>query len=267
MSFILYSMILLTVSVQTSDKTVRPVAIAALLQHDTSAIAVPEGSNVKSMSDLDGKTYASYGGRFEMAIIRQMIRNAGGKGDVIEVLPPKLDCYFNQLAKGAVDSTWIFCGWEGISAEIEGVALRSFSLHDEGVPYGYSPCLLSHPSLLSSHAGRALLQSFLAATERGFQFAAANPIEAAECLIEGSGHPSLTSSKGRDLTLRSQQYLSTRGLYLDEEGRWGRMSHSRWAAFVDWLFQNNLITDRAGQVLSRDSVDVSNLFTNDLLPF
>ena len=54
------------------------------------------------MADLDGKTYASYGGRFEMAILRQMIKNAGGKGDVVEVLPPKLDCFFKSVAKGVL---------------------------------------------------------------------------------------------------------------------------------------------------------------------
>lgn len=35
-----------------------------------------------------------------MAILRQMIKNAGGKGDVVEVLPPKLDCFFKSVAKG-----------------------------------------------------------------------------------------------------------------------------------------------------------------------
>jgi ABC-type nitrate/sulfonate/bicarbonate transport system substrate-binding protein len=76
------------------------VAIATLLQNDTSAIATKANANIKSMADLDGKTYASYGGRFEMAIVRQMIKNAGGKGDVVEVLPPKLDCFFKSVAKG-----------------------------------------------------------------------------------------------------------------------------------------------------------------------
>jgi hypothetical protein len=46
-----------------------------------------------------------------MAIIRQMIKNAGGVGDVIEVNPPKLDC-FDVVLNGEADSTWVFMGWE-----------------------------------------------------------------------------------------------------------------------------------------------------------
>ena len=75
-----------------------------MLQNDTSAITTKANANIKSMADLDGKTYASYGGRFEMAILRQMIKNAGGKGDVVEVLPPKLDCFFKSVAKGFMNN-------------------------------------------------------------------------------------------------------------------------------------------------------------------
>jgi hypothetical protein len=47
--------------------------------------------------------YASYGGRFEMAIIRQLVKqsssgSSGGEGQqVIEKQPPKLDCFDTVL--------------------------------------------------------------------------------------------------------------------------------------------------------------------------
>ena len=56
-------------------------------------------------SDLDGKVYASYGGRFEMAIIRQLVKqssssSSSGEGQhVIEIQPPKLDC-FDAVLRG-----------------------------------------------------------------------------------------------------------------------------------------------------------------------
>ena len=72
-----------------------------------------------------------------------------------------------SLFKGSVDSTWVFLGWEGIAAELDGLELTNFPLSDAGVPYGYSPVLLAHPDLLSTPEKRDQLKTFLAITERG----------------------------------------------------------------------------------------------------
>ena len=55
-------------------------AVATILQDDTSAIASKIGSGIDSASKLDGKTYASYQGRFEMAIVKQMIKDRKSVG-------------------------------------------------------------------------------------------------------------------------------------------------------------------------------------------
>jgi NitT/TauT family transport system substrate-binding protein len=65
----------------------RLVAVAALLQTQTSAIVTLKSSNIDSPKKLDGKRYASYEGRFEMPIVQQLIRDDGGEGLAIEVKP------------------------------------------------------------------------------------------------------------------------------------------------------------------------------------
>ena len=107
------------ISCWTSDAgRIKPIAIAALLQNDGSAIVTKASSGITDPSMLDGHTYASYDGRFEMNIVRQMIKNAGGKGEVIETIPKKLDC-FDALLRGDVDSTWIFLAWEGFCSFLD----------------------------------------------------------------------------------------------------------------------------------------------------
>ena len=69
------------ISCWTTDesKGPKPVCVATLLQASTSAIVTLKGSGISSLAQLDAtKTYASYTGRFEMNIVRQMIKNAGG---------------------------------------------------------------------------------------------------------------------------------------------------------------------------------------------
>jgi len=218
------------------------------------------------LRDLDKKVYASYCGRFEMNIVREVVRRAGGKGDVIETNPPKLDC-FDVVKQGQADATWIFQPWEGVQAEIDGVELNTFPLTEDesGFSYGYSPVLLAHPKLSQGEEETAALRAFLSATSRGFQFAAAHPSEAVEQLVNVSHHPSLLQVS-KEFILRSQTFLSSNKYYLNEtDGSWGRMDDGRWQRFVGWLLDNSLLSDRSGTVVTRDDLDYHLLFTNDFL--
>ena len=128
------------ISCWTSDHldSVKPIAVATVLNKSASAICTMRSSGIINPAQLDGKRYASYEGRFEMAIIRQMIKNAGGKGEIIEVVPEKLKC-FDAVVSNDCQATWIFEGWEGVDARTKGLEINTFDPEDYGVPYGYSP--------------------------------------------------------------------------------------------------------------------------------
>jgi len=249
------------ISCWSSDSgKVKPICIAALLQNDTSAIAVPVSSGITSMAQLDGKKYASYGGRFEMKIIEQMIKDAGGEGTVIEVVPPKLQC-FDSVLSGDCHATWVFMGWEGVQVRNK-VDLKYFPVTASGVPYGYSPCLLASPSLCAEKS--ELLKTFLAVTAKAYQLAAADPKAAALAMLN-SGHPTL-----QDLGLKfledAQEFLSHGGHYLDGNGRWGTMSVDKWERFVNWLCENECLAYRDGSLVSRHALSVGDMVSTSFLP-
>lgn len=241
----------------------RPVCVAAILQNGTSAIVSLASSGITSAAQLDGKKYASYGGRFEMNIIQQMIKNAGGKGETIEVVPPKLQC-FDEVLNGNCDATWIFMGWEGVQVRSK-VDLNVMSLTDCGVPYGraYSPCLIAHPDFLTEK--QDILRRFLEVTSRGYIAASQNPAEAAAALLEVSQHSTL-KVLGADFLVEAQTYLAEGNHILNAEGKWGVMEASRWVDWLNWLTDNKLLTARDGSVIAKDAVNVTDLFTNSFLP-
>ena len=74
-----------------------PQAVAALLQGDTSAIAVLKSSGISRPAQLQSKKYASYGARFEGRIVQQLIRNDGGAGDYTEAALPMLGVWDTVL--------------------------------------------------------------------------------------------------------------------------------------------------------------------------
>ena len=197
----------------------RPVAVAAVLQDDTSAIVSLMSGPVQKLSDLDDHRYASYGGRFEMNIVKQAVQNDGGKGNVIELVPPKLDC-FDHVLRGDSEATWVFTAWEGLMATKKGILLNEFPLKNSRVPYGYSPSLLAHPSLVTEKSD--LLRRFLKVTARGYQYCVTNPHEAAAMLLKTANHPTL-DVLGLSFLEESQALLARGDHIITKSGTWGEM--------------------------------------------
>jgi ABC-type nitrate/sulfonate/bicarbonate transport system substrate-binding protein len=246
------------ISYQTHPEYRSLVAIAAVCQHDTSAIVALGEADIERPADLDGRTYASYGARFEDHIVEQLIRNNGGAGDIDIVTPPKLGIW-NTLVEGEADATWVFMPWEGVLAEREGTELTPFYLDEYDVPYGYTPVMLARPDSIDERAGD--LAAFLGATARGYEFAAEKPAEAAGILAETADGPETLDD--REFLEQSQRTLADH--YLTEEGRWGHMDEGRWSRFVTWLADEEILTTIEGDHIPAAQLDPQDLYTNELL--
>jgi NitT/TauT family transport system substrate-binding protein len=231
-------------------------AVAAVCQRDTSAVVTLESSGIDRPKKLDNATYASYDARFEDHIVRQLIRNDGGEGELEIITPPKLGIP-NTLLEGVADATWVFMPWEGVQAERDGVGLNAFALDDYGVPYGYTPVMLARPTAVEGDADE--LARFLDATRCGYEFAADNPEEAATLLGETADGPGLNDE---EFLVESQRRIAE--AYCTD-GEWGRMRHGRWADFVEWLADESLLRTLDGDHMAAAEVDVDALYTNELL--
>jgi len=244
------------------------VAVAALLQGSTSAICTLKSSGIDSPAKLEGKRYASYGGRFEDAIVAAMVTNAGGDGTKVNFHMLEHHGYdekesmgagsvvASHLEHGVSDSTWIFEHWEGELAKRAGQELNYFRLDDFAIPYGYAPVLLAQSETVSLDSTKA----FLEATAEGWCRAAADPAKAAAALC-ACGHPSLS-----DAAFVKASAVALKDAILTADGKWGVMEEGRWVEFVDFLAAQNILTDRDGKEIPREAVDAAALFTNSALP-
>lgn len=260
--------------------------IAAVLSKSTSAIVTKKSSGIDRPAKLDGKNYASYGARYEGRIIQQMIKHDGGKGDYNEQALPPLGLW-NDMLDQKHDAAWVFMGWEGVEAERRGIELNVFKLEDYGVPYGYSPLLMTTEDVLEKQP--EMIRKFLAASAEGYKFAAENPEEAArlffDAVEEQTADQPLPTPLDLDMVIESQKYISK--YLLDDQGRWGVMEAKVWDDFLDWLSNNGLLTSKlqsrkpdgkdstsldglrqgdVGESIPRESVASAALFTNEFLP-
>jgi ABC-type nitrate/sulfonate/bicarbonate transport system substrate-binding protein len=232
-------------------------SVYAITQKTDVVIGVRADSDITSPAQLDGKTYAGYGSPMEVPMLTYVIKAAGGTGQFKDVTL-NTDAY-QALYAGQADFALPEPTWEVIQAQLVGKPLRTFDLADYGFPAIYSAIIASSHKYLSAHADIA--RKFIAAVQKGYQYATQHPQQAANLLIQAN-ESVLGAQKqlvDQSALLEAQQY------YKPTSGAIGSQTAARWKALTDFLFQNGLLTNSAGKPLATEP-DPSSLFTNAYLP-
>jgi ABC-type nitrate/sulfonate/bicarbonate transport system substrate-binding protein len=234
------------------------VSVAAILQKTASAIGVLADGPIQRPRDLDGKTYAGFGYPNEDPTLKFVIKADGGKG---EFKTATLDAAaYEALFNHQADFTIPFTAWEGVEAEQRGIKLRYFQFADYGFPDYYQVVLACDRQWLDKEPDAA--KRFVAATARGFQFAADHPDEAAAILV--SENPGVFDAN-KDLPNASQEFLDQGHYLVDANGVFGTQTLERWTGYSTFLFDQGLLVDSAGKPLPK-ALDYARLFTNADLP-
>lgn len=226
------------------------VSIATLLPHNDSSLMALAGEGVARPRDLEGKTYGGYGGSLERELIDTLVACDGGDPARVEFVEVGNIDYLAGMDQDRFDFVWVFEGWDALRArEIEGRALDSLAFVDYGhcIPDWYTPILIAGGALIGDDP--ELVRDFLDATTRGYEYAIANPDEAARMLLAAA--PELD----RELVIASARYHAVR--YREEGRPWGVQRRSVWVRFEEFLRASGL-TDAPA--------DVDAAFTNDFLP-
>ncbi|WP_053217473.1 ABC transporter substrate-binding protein [Virgibacillus senegalensis] len=223
------------------------VSIAAIIQHNTSGFASPKEKEITSPKDFEGKTYGGWGAPVEKAVIESLMKQE--KADVAKVDMVNMgDTDFFTAVERDIDFAWIYYGWTGVEAELRGEELNMQYLTDysEKLDY-YTPVLTTSEQKIADDP--EIVEAFVAAVSKGYQFAADHPDEAADILTEAV--PDLDA----ELVKASQQWLSPK--YQDDAPRWGEQQQQTWENYADWMYENDLLDQE---------LEAEKAFTNKFLP-
>ena len=230
------------------------VSIAAIMQHNTSALVTLKSSGITRPSQLDGKIYGGFGAPYENAVVSEIIKHDGGQGKFKNVT---LDVDAMQaLQSKRVDFAWVFEGWEVIQAQRQGTQLNVFPITDYGVADYYTPNIISSPNEIQQKPD--LLRRFMAATEKGYDYARTHPQEAAQDLISKAPKGTFPDT---GLVLQSQQYLSPR--YVDNGRKWGLQDAEAWHGYPEFILNSGGVQDASGKMVK--SLNFDAMYTNKFL--
>jgi ABC-type nitrate/sulfonate/bicarbonate transport system substrate-binding protein len=223
------------------------VALAAVIQHNTSGFAAPVSKNIKSPADFAGKTYGGWGSPIESAILKTLMEKNQADFSKLKVVNVGTADFFTSVESN-IDFEWIYYGWTGIEAEQRDMALDFIELKDQDQTLDfYSPIIITTENKISQDP--ELVKKFMQATSQGYQYAIAHPEEAGKILIKQ------VPDINQQLVMASQAYLSPR--YQGDAARWGEMKIEVWKNFADFMYKNGII---------EHNIAAEKAFTNEFLP-
>ncbi len=231
------------------------VSIAAIIQHNTSALVALARPGIKSPKDLDGKVYGGFGAPYEGAVVSAVIRHAGGQGTFKNVTL-SIDT-MQALETRQIDFAWVFEGWEVIQAQQAGFQLAVFPITAYGIPDYYTPNIIASPQEIQKQP--ALLHRFMTATAEGYAFARANIHDSAQMLIDKAG---ASNFPNQGLVFASQAFLSKH--YTDPGHAWGLQDAAAWQGYPGFMLRNHDILDANNKPLT--SMNFAALYTNQFTP-
>ncbi len=223
------------------------VSIAAVIQHNTSGFAAPADKGIKTPKDFEGKKYGGWGSPIEQATLDLLMKKDQADASKVETISIG-DADFFTAVKRDIDFAWIYYAWTGVEAELRGDQIDMIYLTDYASELDYyTPVLIANEQLIAEQP--ELVEKFMKATAKGYQFAIDQPQEAGEVLA--AAEPDLD----KELVIASQKWLSPR--YQDDAARWGEQKLEVWSNYAQWMSSNELLSK---------PFDPEAAFTNAFLP-
>ena len=226
-----------------------PVAsIATLFQHNTSGFAAPRDRGITGPADFENLRYAGWGSDLESVMIRTVMEGVDADFSTVTMINIGMLDFTTAVRRDLADFYWVFYGWQGIHAELQGIEFDFFPLPElaEVLDY-YTPVIITRERMIEDQPD--IVRRFLRALARGYVYATLHPAEAAEILLDYA--PELDA----DLVHASQAWIAEQTL--EDVDRWGHQEEAVWVRFADWALANRLI-ERA--------IDPLAAFTNAFLP-
>ncbi len=224
------------------------VSIAAIIQHNTSGFISLKDRGITKAADFAGHSYGGFGLQIEKAIISAMITRDGGSPESVKYVNVSEGDLLSMLGRD-IDFAWIYYGVEGIEAARRSLEVDYVEMSDyfDAVPDYYTPVIISSEKLIAENP--QMVERFMAAVARGYEYTIENPAESAEILLKHAPELSPESVKA------SQDWLSPR--YAEDAPQWGYQQAEVWKDFGDWMYNNGLI---AGEF------DYQKAYTNRFIP-
>ena len=199
------------------------VALAPIFQHSAAAMLVTSASQIRTPQDMHGKR-VEMGDLSSDAEVRAMLRSEGVSMSGITHIPSTFST--EALAQGRSDVMSAYVTNQPYQLQAKNIPMRLIKPLTYGIDF-YGDTLFTSETVASQQ--RPLVQDFLRASLKGWDYAFQNSEQMIDLIIEKYPNPGLSLSREK-LRFERDQMLD---LVLPELIEIGQMNDSRWKHMAD----------------------------------
>lgn len=220
-------------------------AIATIVQHNTSGFISRAEDNIQSPEDFEGKVYAGWQAPSEEAVLQAVMTAAGA--DFSQLTMVGATGSGIESMENGIDIQWEFEGWAVLNDRMNGYDINYIPVKDldERLDY-YTPVIITNEDMIENDA--ETIQAFMNAVRKGYEYAIANPQEAAEILYE------VIPDTDMEFLVESQRFLSEQ--YSLDSDTWGLMKDEVWDNYTEFMYEYGLI---------EETIPASEQYTNEFI--
>nr|MCR4605595.1 ABC transporter substrate-binding protein [Eubacterium sp.] len=127
-----------------TDSPLPIVAVAAVLQHNTSGLVSLYEKDIDRPGKLEGHTYATWDSPIEQAILKNVVEADGGDFSKVKMISTYVEDIVAGL-KNDIDCVWIYKGWDGVKLDMENIDNNFIEFSEVNPVFDYySPVIISN---------------------------------------------------------------------------------------------------------------------------
>lgn len=220
------------------------VSLAAVIQHNSSGFLSMKSENITDPSGFSGKKYGGWGTEIETATVKYLMEAIGADSGTVKIVTIGETDFFAASHADEIDFAWIFEAWTLVEAKLRGLEVNYFNMTEYAEVFDYyTPVIITNEENIEIN--EKMVEKFMKATVKGYEFAIENPEAAADILLKYA--PELDV----ELVKESQKILASK--YQDDAEYWGLQKQKIWKDYTEWLYENGFIDEL---------IDSEDAFTN-----
>ena len=216
------------------------VAVGALVQKPLTSLMSLGDRAIERPAQLEGKRVGTSGLAYQSAYLRTILEQAGVDPGTVKETNVGFKLTQAMLSKQVDATLGAFWNYEGVDLERRDRDPAILRMEELGVPTYNELVFVARRGDLDEE-GASRLRRFLQATARGHEALERRPEVGIDALLEADG--------GLDRGLQEAVVKATLPVFFpeDEERPFGFQDPAEWAAYEDWMRENDLIKRPAGR--------------------